>query len=131
MSVNFYIEIYIPAPPEKIYQAWLNGEEHEKMTGGSAIGKPVVGKMYSAWDDYIVGQNIELIPNKKIVQTWRSLEFKEEDEDSKIVIELNAQSGGTLLSLTHTNIPDDQPDYEQGWKEHYFQPMMEYFSENS
>ena len=130
MPVDFQIETFIPAPPHKVYQAWLNGNEHDKMTGGPATGKPVEGEPYSAWDEYITGKNLELIPHVKIIQSWRSTEFKEEDEDSKIVIELKAQDGGTQLSLTHTNIPNGQPDYEKGWNDHYFQPMKVYFLEN-
>jgi hypothetical protein len=31
------------------------------------------------------------------------------------------------LTLIHNNIPKGQSDYEQGWINHYFEPMKTYF----
>ncbi len=35
---------------------------------------------------------------------------------------------GALLTLVHSNVPDEQTSYEQvGWQEYYFEPMKAYF----
>lgn len=115
--------------PTSIYHAWLDSDLHGKMTGGEAICGKQVGDDYSAWDGYIVGKNIELIENFKIVQTWRTSQFSEADEDSILTITLKGTSIGTELVLSHTNIPEGQTQYEQGWIDHYFTPMGAFFGE--
>jgi uncharacterized protein YndB with AHSA1/START domain len=124
---KFIISIFFPVDPERIYHAWLHGDEHGLMTGSSATGSDVLGSSFSAWDGYISGKNIELVPYEKIVQSWRTTEFSEGQEDSLIEIDLRATPEGCELSLCHSNIPEGQPDYETGWKDHYFEPMARYF----
>ena len=112
-----------------LYSAWLNSEEHAKMTGGEAeVSDQIVGE-FSVWDGYITGKNIFLGQDSEIVQTWRSTEFSESDPDSELAVRFKDVDGCCELSLLHTNIPDGQPDYKKGWEEHYFTPMKEYFSE--
>jgi activator of HSP90 ATPase len=113
--------------PETLYNAWLDSEIHSAMTGGEANCSDKVDAKFTAWDGYISGTNEALVPNKEIVQKWRTTEFKETDKDSKLIISIEAIENGSLLTLTHTNIPEGQSDYEKGWIEHYFNPMKEYF----
>jgi activator of HSP90 ATPase len=65
--------------------------------------------------------------NRKIVQSWRTVEFGETDADSRLEIILEPKGDGTVLTLRHSEIPDGQPDYEQGWRDNYFEPMHNYF----
>ncbi len=127
MTKQFELKITLPASPKDIYDAWLDSEKHSLMTGGSAEVSTEPGALFSAWDEYISGKNLELIPHEKIVQSWRTTEFQEHDDDSKLELILVPVSSDCELTLIHTNIPDNQPDYEQGWKEHYFEPMMKFF----
>jgi activator of HSP90 ATPase len=113
--------------PSVIYAAWLDSGGHEKMTGGVAQCSTGIGAGFSTWDGYITGKNIELTNNKRIVQSWRTSEFEENDEDSKLLIELRATDEGTELTIIHTNIPQGQTQYKKGWLDHYFTPMKEYF----
>lgn len=115
--------------PSEIYNAWLDSDLHSDMTGGEASCSTKVGDSFSAWDGYITGQNVELIQDQKIVQKWRTSEFDDSDEDSILTIELNQLTNGKAeLTLTHTNIPEGQTQYEQGWRDHYFIPMQSYFN---
>jgi hypothetical protein len=89
----------------------------------------VVGADVSAWDGYISGRNLELIPGERIVQSWRTSEFADEHEDSAISIVLTEIGDGTLLTLEHSNVPDDHRSYEEGgWQSNYFEPMVAYFA---
>lgn len=115
------------AEPSEIYTAWLDSELHANMTGGEAKCNNQEGDSFSTWDGYITGTNISFIENEKIVQTWRTSEFSETDEDSLVTIALTKTSEGTELCITHTNIPEGQTQYEQGWIDHYFTPMKDFF----
>ena len=116
--------------PSIIYEAWLNSEEHSKMTGGEAICSNEVDGTFSAWDEYITGTNQSLSVNKEIIQNWRTIEFDDADEDSQLNIQLKEVDEGCELTLIHTNIPEGQAQYQQGWIDNYFIPMKSYFSKH-
>ncbi len=128
MENHFTISTFLPAPPEKVFRAWLSSDGHAGMTGSAARVEPRVGGAFTAWDGYITGKTTALKPYTRIVQAWRTSEFPDDCPDSQIEIVLEAVEGGTKLTLTHTNIPEGQADsYRSGWDESYFQPMKEWF----
>ncbi len=53
--------------------------------------------------------------------------YKDSDGDSKIEVIFEAVEGGTKITLTHTNVPDDQGSHGTGWSTHYFEPMKSFF----
>jgi len=130
MPYSYVLTATIPASPEEIYETWLDSLGHSEMTGGPAIMSDQLGADVSAWGGYISGRNLELVPGARIVQSWRTSEFGEEHEDSIITLVLQDMGDGTLLTLEHSNVPDEQRSYEEGgWQENYFEPMVAYFTE--
>lgn len=106
----------------------MSEDEHADMTGGDASIDPFPGGKFSTWDGYIRGTTLELEPNKRIVQAWRTAHFPSEAPDSRVELTLEPMGDNTLLTLSHTNIPDGQrDDCELGWVEYYLEPMLEYF----
>ncbi len=126
--MTFTVTTIFKISSKKLYTAWLSSKEHSAMTGGEANTSNVVGESFSAWDGYISGKNIELIPNTKIIQSWRTDEFSDKDKDSKIEITFKELNGETELTLIHSNVPKDGEKYKQGWEDFYFTPMKNYFS---
>ena len=117
------------AKPATIYEAWLDGEKHAAMTGGAATSDARVGEGFTAWDDYITGKHLELQPGRRIVQAWRTTDFPDSAPDSRLIVLLDPEAGGTRVTFVHTDIPQGQSaDYESGWEEHYFAPMRRYFA---
>lgn len=128
MKNKIKVSVSLPALPPAIYKAWLNSKEHTAFTGEKSKVTSRKGGAFVAGDGYMWGKNLELVENKKIVQSWRSTDFPEDAEDSKIEITLEKSGKGTKLTLVHSNIPEGQYDsYKQGWKDFYFTPMKEYF----
>lgn len=114
--------------PQSIYEAWLDSEEHSAFTGASASVEGRVGGEMTAWDGYISGVFKELEPYTRIVQTWRTTEFPEGSEASRLEVLLAESETGTRLTLMHTDIPDGQGEmYGEGWEEYYLRPMRAYF----
>ncbi len=126
--MEFTLKAKINATSKEIYTAWLNSKRHTKMTGGTALISDRIGDSFSAWDGYIKGRNLELEPSKRILQSWRTSQFEEHEEDSQLEILLGEVDGQTELTLIHTNVPESGEHYKKGWDSHYFQPMKEYFS---
>jgi activator of HSP90 ATPase len=131
MKNGFTISEVIPAKPAEIYMAWLSTEGHAAMTGSAAKVDGKVGGKFSAWDGYIFGTTLELTPNQRIVQAWRTSEFPDEAPDSNLEVLLEEVTGGTQVTLIHSNLPEGQADsYRHGWDDFYFKPMKEYFGES-
>ena len=117
-----------PASPREIYEAWLSSA-HGKMVGSTATVDPRVGGAFTAWDGYIRGTTLELEPYRRIVQAWRTTEFSAPSPDSRLELLLEQVEGGTRLTIRHTEIPEGKSaSLEQGWIDHYFRPMKEYFA---
>jgi activator of HSP90 ATPase len=129
MKNGFTVWAVIPASVSDIYTAWLSSEGHATMTGNPAHVDSKVGGEFSAWDGYIFGSTLDLDPNRRIVQAWRTNEFPEEAPDSRLEILFEEAAQGTKVTLIHSNIPSDQVDsYRQGWEDFYFKPMKEHFT---
>jgi uncharacterized protein YndB with AHSA1/START domain len=129
MPHDYTISAVIPASAREIYDAWLDSIAHSQMTGGQAHTSAELGAEFSAWDGYITGRNLELVPGERIVQSWRTTKFPEDHGDSIITVTLEEHGDGTLLTLSHNNVPDGHVGYERGgWQKSYFEPMIAYFS---
>lgn len=126
--MDFTLKTEIDASAEEIYTAWLSSEGHTNMTGGAATISEEIGASFTAWDGYIEGKNIDLEPPYRILQSWRTSQFEEQEKDSQLEVLLNQANGKTKLTLIHTNVPDSGEHYIKGWDESYFQPMKDYFS---
>jgi uncharacterized protein YndB with AHSA1/START domain len=132
MQYAYTLTTTIPASAQEIYDAWLDSLAHSEMTGSEAVMSDEVGAEVEAWDGYITGRNLELVPGERIVQSWRTTEFTDEHEDSIITVTLEEVDDGTLLTLVHSKVPEEQKRYEQdGWEKHYFEPMKKYFGERA
>ncbi len=125
--MEFTLKTRIPAKPSEVYSSWLNSETHSRMTGGEAEISAEIGASFTAWDGYIEGVNIELEPDKRIVQSWRTSEFEDNEEDSLVEILFEELNNNTELTLIHSNLSESGEHYKKGWEEHYFEPMIDYF----
>ena len=124
MKDEFTLTAEFQISAEKIYKAFLSTQGHTQMTGSPAKVDGRVDGDFTAWDGYIWGRFLELEENKRIVQTWRTAEFPEDAEDSRVEILLEEIDATTRLTLNHTNIPEGQADsYKTGWEDFYFKPM--------
>jgi len=127
MANQFTVSATIPASPKEVYDAWLTSKSHAAITGSPARVSARPGGRFTAWDGYIAGKNLKLVPGRRIVQTWRTTEFAATDPGSQIDLKLENSARGTKVTLRHTNIPGGQSDYKTGWSTCYFEPMKAYF----
>jgi activator of HSP90 ATPase len=113
------------ASPHDIYEALMDSRKHAQFTGDRASISRKVGGKFSVFDGYSEGTNLELVPDKKIVQTWRASDWQE-GHYSKVTFLLKEIAGGTRLTFTQTGVPTEQyDDITQGWRDYYWAPMKE------
>jgi len=108
------------ATPHEIYECLMDSEKHSEFSGAKAeISREVNGK-FTAYDGWIEGSNVELIQDKKIVQKWRGSDWPE-GHFSTATFELEESNGGTKLTFTQTDVPEENfKDISKGWHDHYW-----------
>jgi activator of HSP90 ATPase len=93
------------ATPAKLYELFMDSAKHTAATGMPAKVSRKVGGKWSAFGGMLLGKNLALIPNRMIVQAWRSSEWKKADPDSILVVtfERSANGGATVHLVACTN----------------------------
>ena len=113
------------ASPHDVYEALMDSKKHAKFTGGKASISREVGGKFSAFDGYAEGVNLQLVPDKKIVQSWRASDWPE-GHYSEVTFLFKESEGGTNLTFSQTGVPEEQyDDVSQGWRDYYWAPMKE------
>ena len=111
--------------PHEVYEALMDSRKHARFTGAKArISRKVDGK-FTAYDEYIEGVNLNLVPDKKIVQSWRGSDWPE-GHYSRTTFSLKKVKNGTHLTFIQSGVPDQYyNDIKQGWYDYYWKPMKE------
>jgi activator of HSP90 ATPase len=116
----------INAEPSDIYSALTNPYTIELWSGYPAVMSTEPGSEFSIWDGDIAGRNLEFIPDKKILQEWY---FGEQAEKSIVSISINPDRDNSMVTVEHTNIPDeDFADISEGWREFYIGAIINFFN---
>jgi len=122
---NIRQSVTIKSSPHEVYEALMDSKKHAKFTGDKAVISRAVGGRFSAFDGYAEGVNLELVPDKKIVQTWRASDWPE-GHYSQVTFTLKAAAGGTQLVFTQSGVPAAfADDVSQGWRDYYWAPLKE------
>lgn len=123
-SINQKITLNVSA--QDVYDALMDSKQHSEFTGAKAVIENEVGGEFSVWDGYAGGVSLELVPGKKIVQTWRASDWPEGVE-SKVTFVLSKKGEGTTLEFDQTGVPDEfYNDIKQGWQDYYWEPLKTY-----
>lgn len=86
-------------------------------SGYPAEMKAEEGFVFSLWEGDICGVNLEVKPNRLLVQEWF---FGETEQRSIVTIKLKKDGAQTRVELEHTYIPDEVfEEIVEGWKEYY------------
>ncbi len=123
MSQNFRQTVTFKTSPHAVYEALMDEKKHSQFTDSDAKISRKAGGKFKIYGGEIEGENIELVPDKKIVQTWRYSDWPE-GVNSTITFIFEAIEKGTRMTFTQKGVPDDKfEDIKQGWKDYYWSPM--------
>ena len=111
----------------EVYEALMDSAKHAQFTGAEASISREVGGSFTAYDGMLSGTNVELIPDQKIVQSWRAAdEHWPDGHYSQVTFALEEIDGGTRLSFLQTGVPAACYDgISQGWHDYYWTSMKE------
>ena len=112
------------AQPHDVYELLMDSRKHAQFTGAGARISRMIGGKVSAYDGYATGVNVELVPDRRIVQTWRGSDWQS-GHYSKTTFALRKVKTGTRLEFTQTEVPAEQyENISRGWVEFYWTPMQ-------
>jgi len=124
MSKIIQQTVTFKASPHDVYEALMDSKKHAAFTGSQASLSRAVGGEIMAYDNYITGKNVELVPDKKILQDWRAVDWPE-GWFSRVTFEFTAIPEGARLDFTHAGLPDGtEEEFAQGWIDNYWEPMQ-------
>ena len=101
--------------PADLYELFIDSAKHTAATGMPAKVSSKVGGKWSAFGGMILGKNLALVPNRMIVQAWRSSAWKKADPDSILVVRFEKTKNGAAAhlaqhALLHLGIDHDHRD---------------------
>ena len=130
MSDAIHKDVDFKASPQQVYKALLDSKQFTAFSGAAAEIQGEAGGEFSCFDGFISGRNIELAPNRRIVQAWR-VKIWPEGFYSIVTFELQAQGSGTRL-MEHKGFPDEMRAHlngeapDGGWNKQYLDPLKKY-----
>jgi uncharacterized protein YndB with AHSA1/START domain len=130
MPKAIHQEITIEAEPARVYRALTDPGQFGEMTGhGAAALTADAGAPFSLFDGHITGRNVELVPDRRVVQAWRAASWPE-GMYSIVHFELDDDGGKqTRLVFDHDGFPEEAHDeLAAGWGKMYWEPMKRYLS---
>jgi activator of HSP90 ATPase len=136
---SIHQEVVFHASPARVYEALTNEKQFDgvvRLSAAMSTGKPPgaaptalsteVGGSFSLFGGHIVGRQIELVPNKRIVEAWRVANW-DAGVYSIATFELSAQGADTKLVFNHTAFPAGEAAHlAQGWRTNYWEPLAKF-----
>jgi activator of HSP90 ATPase len=129
MSTPIRQEVVFKANPKRIYEALLDAKQFSAFTGGApaAIDRDA-GGAFSCFGGMITGRNIELVPDRRIIQAWRAGNWAE-GVYSIVRFELEGQGAETRLVVEHSAFPAEHREHlDGGWQKMYWEPLRKYLA---
>jgi activator of HSP90 ATPase len=123
MPRSIILAVSLPAPPDRLFDTYLDPAAHAAITGFPVTIAPRPGAPFRAFDGKLTGTVLHVQPKCLIVQTWRSVNFPAAALDSVLVLSFRPQEGGGRIELVHVNVPDeDFAGVSAGWEKYYWSP---------
>lgn len=138
---SIHQEPVFKATPKQLYEALIDTKQFDKviqlsgvMNSGKSLGtKPTSisrdeGGAFTIFGGHIIGRQIELKSNERIVQAWRVVDW-EPGVYSIAKFDIAQQGPQTKIIFDHTGFPKGKADHlATGWEEHYWKPLEKLFA---
>ena len=128
-SIALHQEVDFKAGPGRIYEALLDAAQFTAFSSRPAEIHREAGGAFSLFGGHIIGRNVELIPNRRIVQAWRVVDWPE-GVYSIARFELTSKGSGTRLTFDHSGFPEGLREHlAEGWESNYWTLLRKYLQE--
>ena len=124
-----------PASRKRVYELLVTAQLFDKVVklsdAANSMGvqvKPgkisaIPGGEFSLFGGYVTGWHLNLAPNERIVQAWRSASWPA-GAYSIATFVFSEEGGGTKIAFDHVGFPAGQAEHlAAGWHLNYWEPM--------
>ena len=134
-GITIHQSAYFNVAPARVYSALLSSvafsactkKSFDMFTASSAKIDSVVGGTFSLFDGHITGRILELVPNQRIVEAWRVVDWPA-GVYSIARFDISAEGSGTRVTFEHVGFPEGLKEHLSiGWQQHYWDAMTNYF----
>jgi activator of HSP90 ATPase len=128
------------ASRKRVYEALTDTRQFDKVIELSGAKKSTalgteptristeVGGSFVLFGGHIIGRHIDLVPNERIVQAWRVVDW-EPGVYSIVRFELREAGAETRIMFDHTGFPKGLGAHlADGWKGHYWDPLDKFLT---
>lgn len=138
---SIHQEVAFKASRKRLYEALTDTAQFDKVVKLSSAmqsGMPPgaaptaisreLGGAFSIFGGHIIGRHVEMLPDERLVQAWRVVDWPA-GVYSIAKFELVEAGSGTQLVLDHTGFPVGLAEHlAEGWKLNYWQPLEKFFA---
>jgi activator of HSP90 ATPase len=137
---SIHQEAMFKASRKRVYEALTDTKQFDKVIQLSGAmqsmhlgDKPTeisreMGGAFALFGGYITGRHVELLPDRRIVQAWRTGGW-DPGVYSIAKFELVEQGSGTKIVFDHTGFPKGEAEsLASGWKAHYWEPLAKFLA---
>lgn len=122
----------LPASAARLYRMYLDPHQHAAFTGAPVKIAARAGSRFEAFGGAISGTLLQVVPNRLIVQSWRSVHFYRRDLDSTLILAFLPQKSGARIELTQANVAErDYGGVSEGWSKYYWVPWRAFLTRAS
>ena len=131
MPRTIHMAVFLPAPPEKLFDMYLDPKFHAAITGAPVSIGHRPGAPFRAFNGMLTGTILQVVPKRLIVQSWRAEGWKDSDIDSTLILIFCPEKKGARIELVHVNVADnDYSGVSEGWGTYYWTPWREYLKKH-
>ncbi len=118
--------VKFPAPPEKLFDIFLDSKKHAAAVNSQASVSRKVGGRFRIFGGALQGKNLAIVPKRMIVQVWRGSNWTKSEGDSVLILTFSKARGGGRIHLVHV-LPDRHyAGCNRGWENYYWKPWRAY-----
>jgi activator of HSP90 ATPase len=122
--------LILPASAERLYAAYLDPALHGAVTGAPVTVSAESGAPFRAFGGQITGTMLSMIAPRLIVQSWRSVNFRDTDPDSTLILTFVPAGADGRIDLIHIDVPEqDYQGVTEGWEKYYWAPWRRYLAQ--
>jgi activator of HSP90 ATPase len=138
-GITIHQVVDLKVSPQRVYEVLLSSKQFSACTKKSFANfstysaeiDAIPGGKFSVFDGHIIGRILELVPNQRIVEAWRVVDWPP-GVYSIARFELKATGSGTQVTFDHIGFPEGLKEHlAKGWQEHYWDALAKYFNEQN
>src|SRR5246127_2320404 len=121
--------VALPAPAEGLLAVSPGPGRRAAISGAPGASSVEPGSPFQAFNGALTGATLQIIPQRLVIQSWRSTKFNDGDPDSTLILAFTPEGTNGRIDLVHLDVPaHNYQSVVEGWETHYWGPWRRYLA---